>query len=69
MPIKYDNLREGPGFKRLKERMGEEAFEKLRQDTLRRQQEALANVPPPGPGISGNMPHDIVRDVIRGKRK
>jgi hypothetical protein len=69
MAINYDNKREGPGFRRMKERMGEEGFEALRQDTLRRQREALANATPPSEAITGRMPNDIVRDVIRGKRK
>lgn len=68
MTIKHDDSREGPGFKRLKERMGPEAFEALRQDTLRRQREALAGVDTSKP-LPGNLPNDIVRDVIRGKRK
>jgi hypothetical protein len=69
MAINYDNKREGPGFRRLKERLGAEGFEALRQDTLRRQREALANATPPSEAITGRMPNDIVRDVIRGKRK
>lgn len=32
----------GPGFRRMQERLGPDAMEALRQDTLRRQEAALA---------------------------
>jgi hypothetical protein len=60
--------RESSGFRRMKERLGAEKFEALRQDTLRMQREALDAVPRTTTPITGSL-HDVVRDVIRGKRK
>lgn len=67
MPIKHEP-QESPGFKRLKENLGPEGFEALRQDTLRRQEEALAGVRNPTKPKRANRAHEAVRNVIRGKR-
>lgn len=39
---------EGPGFRRMKARLGPERMEELRQQTLREQREALASTPERG---------------------
>ncbi len=38
--------RESPGFRRMQERLGPDAAEKLRLDTVRLQQEALKGIRP-----------------------
>jgi hypothetical protein len=68
MPINYEKI-DSPGFRRLKERLGPEGFEALRQDTLRLQREALASVKPPTAVPEINADQETVRNVIRGKRK
>lgn len=66
MVIKSEPL-ESPGFRRLKERLGEEGFEALRQDTLRRQREAMVGVHEPTKTRKPNKAHEVVRNTISGK--
>lgn len=41
---KIQIVRQSPGFRRMQERLGQDAAEKLRQDTQRLQEEALKGV-------------------------
>lgn len=61
--------RQSPGFRRMKERLGPDAAERLRLDTIRLQEEALASVRPARPFVKEeSADFQVIRDTIKGKR-
>jgi hypothetical protein len=57
-----------PGFERMKKRLGPDAAEQLRLDTLKLQEAALDGARPKTTAKSEKPETKIVRDTIKGKR-
>lgn len=57
----------GPGYRRLRERAGEDGYEALRQDTLAQQRAVLAEAAKTRPAADGD--HDAYRGYPAPKRR